>query len=190
MKIKGWDKINGFTYKGYCIVNPAYSVGSQGKYYADVLDLNTPQKTKWELTVLMPDFKFKQDNDITIILWDENKYRATKSISKAVIGHISGFRMIFEILVDELLKLRLISATRTPNSHSLSGAYSKPINNNFYGTATVVNTGGGILNTITANSNTIAWDPNTHTNLPSSMLIAIKELQEQIDNLKNNYANN
>lgn len=183
MKIKGWDKINGFTYKGYCIVNPAYSVGSQGKYYADVLDLNTPQKTKWELTVLMPDFKFKQDNDITIILWDENKYRATKSISKDVIDHISGFRMVFENLVDEVLKLRLISAIRTPNSHSINSPA-------FKGTATVVNTGGGILNTITANSNTIAWDPNANTNLPSSMLIAIKDLQKQIDNLKNNYANN
>ena len=185
MKIKGWEKINGFTYKGYCIVNPSYSVGNVGKYYADVLDLNTPNKTKWELSVLMPDFKFKQDNDITIILWDENKYRATKSISPAFISEIKGFRMIFEDLVNEVLKLRLISATRTAGSHSLSGAYSKPINNNFYGTATITNTGGGILNTITANSNTIAWDPNANTNLPSSMLIAIKDLQKQIDNLKN-----
>lgn len=189
MKIKGWEKISGYTYKGYTIVNPIHNA-VETKYEATILDLNLPQKPKWELSVLMPDFKFKQDSDITIILWDENKYRATKSVSKNMVSTITGFRILFEDLVDEVLKLRLISATRTANSHSLNGKYSKPINNNSYGTATITNTGGGILNTITANSNTIAWNPTTHTNLPSSMLVAIKDLQKQIDDLKNNNANN
>ena len=93
---------------------------------------------------------------------------------------------VFEDLVDEVLKLRLVSATRIASSHSVSGAYIKPINNNYYGTINVASgSSNGILNTITANSNTIAWDPNTHTNLPSSMLMAIKDLQDQIDKLKN-----
>lgn len=181
MKIKGWEKLNGFTYKGYSIVNTAYGVGTQGKYYADVIDLNLPQKPKWELSVLMPDFKFKQDNDITIILWDENKYRATKSVPKEFISEIKGFRMIFEDLVNELLKLRLISAARiTPISHSYQSAVTSATQR-----INSVGASSGILSAITTNSNTIAWDPNTHTNLPSSMLMAIKDLQQQIDNLKN-----
>jgi hypothetical protein len=53
---------------------------------------------------------------------------------------------------------------------------------------TVTGTGGGILTTINSNANNVVWDPNT--NLPSSMLMAVKDLQEQIDNLKNNNANN
>lgn len=189
MKIKGWEKISGYTYKGYTIVNPIHNA-NETKYQATILDLNLPQKPKWELSVLMPDFKFKQDNDITIILWDENKYRATKSVSKNMVATLTGFRILFEDLVDEVLKLRLISATRMASSHSLSGAYSKPINNNLYGTININNGANGILNTITANSNTIAWTPSTNTNLPNEMLIAIKDLQQQIDNLKNNNANN
>ena len=109
MKIKGWEKLNGFTYKGYSIVNTAYGVGAQGKYHADVLDLNTPQKTKWELSVLMPDYKFKQDKDITIILWDENKYRATKSVPPEFISEIKGFRMIFEDLVNESVSFEFVN---------------------------------------------------------------------------------
>jgi hypothetical protein len=188
MKIKGWEKISGYTYKGYTIVNPIHNA-VETKYEATILDLNLPQKPKWELSVLMPNFKFKQDNDITIILWDENKYRATKSVSKNMVATLTGFRILFEDLVDEVLKLRLISATRMASSHSLNGVYSKPINNNFYGTATIVgNTGGGIMSTINSNGNTTTWNPNT--NLPSSMLMSIKDLQEQIDNLKNKYVNN
>ena len=188
MKIKGWEKISGYTYKGYTIVNPIHNA-NETKYEATVLNLNLPQKPKWELSVLMPDFKFKQDSDITIILWDENKYRATKSVSKNMVSTLTGFRILFEDLVDEVLKLRLISATRMASSHSLNTAYSKPINNNFYGTATIVgNTGGGIMSTINSNGNTTTWNPNT--NLPSSMLMSIKDLQEQIDNLKNKYVNN
>ena len=79
-------------------------------------------------------------------------------------------------------------STSAPISHSLNTAYSKSINTNLYGTATVVNTGGGIMSTINSNGNTTTWNPNT--NLPSSMLVAIKDLQQQIDNLKNNNANN
>ena len=189
MKIKGWEKISGYTYKGYTIVNPIHNA-QETSYNATILDLNhIGQKPKWELSVLMPNFKFKQDNDITIILWDENKYRATKSVSKNMVATLTSFRILFEDLVDEVLKLRLISATRMASSHSLNTAYNKPINNNFYGTATIVgNTGGGILSTINSNGNTITYDPNT--NLPSSMLVAIKDLQQQIDNLKNNNANN
>ena len=146
MKIKGWDKISGYTYKGYCIVNPMHNA-EETKYMVTVLDLNTPNKTKWELSVLMPKHKFIQDNDIMIILWDENKNSTTKSILKDTISTIAGFRMVFENLVDELLKRRLISA---PTGRSSSMYYTNP--------------NGGILNTINNNGTTIPYG-QTITNL-------------------------
>ena len=36
MTIKNWDRINGFTYKGYTIVNPIYSA-NENRYYASCL---------------------------------------------------------------------------------------------------------------------------------------------------------
>lgn len=193
MKIKGWEKISGYTYKGYTIVNPIHNA-NQTSYNATILNLNLPQKPKWELSVLAPQHKFllgenTADGIFYIVMWDDNKNHISRHVSKQRMKSISIFRNEFEEMIDEMLSRQITSAP-TYNSHSLSGAYSKPINNNSYGTATITNTGGGILNTITANSNTIAWDPNTHTNLPSSMLMAIKDLQHQIDNLKNNNVNN
>lgn len=158
MKIKGWDKINGFTYKGYCIVNPIHNA-EETKYSANVLDLNTPNKTKWELSVLMPKHKFIQDNDVMIILWDENKNSTTKSISKDTISTIAGFRMVFENLVDELLKRRLISA---PTARSSSMQFS------------------GIMNQVNQNGTTIPY---------GQIVQSIQSMQQTITNLTNNANN-
>ena len=158
MKIKGWDKINGFTYKGYCIVNPIHNA-EETKYSANVLDLNTPNKTKWELSVLMPKHKFIQDNDIMVILWDENKNSTTKSILKDTISTIAGFRMVFENLVDELLKRRLISA---PTARSSSMQFS------------------GIMNQVNQNGTTIPY---------GQIVQSIQSMQQTITNLTNNANN-
>lgn len=155
MKIKGWDKINGFTYKGYCIVNPIHNA-EETKYSANVLDLNIQSKPKWELSVLMPDFKFKLDDSITITLWDDNRYMTTKSISKDTISTISGFRMVFENLVDELLKRRLISA---PTGRSSSMQFS------------------GIFNQINQNGTTIPY---------GQIVQSIQSMQQTITNLTQN----
>jgi hypothetical protein len=48
MKIKNWYKINGFGYKGYCLVNPIHNA-DETCYYADVLNLNLSDKPKWHL---------------------------------------------------------------------------------------------------------------------------------------------
>lgn len=178
MKIKNFDKINGFTYKGYCIVNPIHNA-DETKYMADVLDLNTPQKTKWELSILTPAHKFTfNQNEFFVMLRDENHYSSTKYARKIQMSNVSNFRILFEELVDELLKLRLTSVP-IYNSHSINTAVTAVTQK--------INSGGassGILNAITANSNTIAWAPSTSTNLPNEMLVAIKELQDQIDKLK------
>ena len=189
MKIKGWEKISGYTYKGYTIVNPIHNA-QETSYNATILNLNLPQKPKWELSVLTPQHKFivgenTADGIFYIVMWDDNKNHISRHVSKQRMKSISIFRNEFEEMIDEMLSRQITSA---PISHSLNTAYSKSINTNLYGTATVVNTGGGIMSTINSNGNTTTWNPNT--NLPSSMLMSIKDLQEQIDNLKNKYVNN
>ena len=190
MKIKGWEKISGYTYKGYTIVNPIHNA-HETSYNATILDLNhIGQKPKWELSVLTPQHKFlvgenTADGIFYIVMWDDNKNHISRHVSKQRMKSISIFRNEFEEMIDEMLSRQITSA---PISHSLNTAYSKSINTNLYGTATVVNTGGGIMSTINSNGNTTTWNPNT--NLPSSMLMSIKDLQEQIDNLKNKYVNN
>lgn len=107
VKIKGWEKISGFTYKGHCIVNPIHNAG-ETKYMADVLDLNLPNRPKWELTVLTPGHKWKAVNDdrFHILLWDDSKFSTRKEVDKDMILSVSSFRTLFETLVDEMLELR------------------------------------------------------------------------------------
>jgi hypothetical protein len=186
MKIKGWEKISGFTYKGYTIVNPIHNA-DETMYEATILNLNLPQKPKWELNVLTPKHKWKYDGDFSIILRDDENRSTINTIDKQRMASISTFRNTFEEMIDKLLAMRLTSAV-TPNSHSIHNSYTHTLNPNNYGKLTVAGTGGGILTTINSNANNIVWDPNT--NLPSSMWMAVKDLQEQIDNLKNNNANN
>jgi hypothetical protein len=186
MKIKGWEKISGYTYKGYSIVNPIHNA-DETMYEATILDLNLPQKPKWELNVLTPAHKWKIDNDFSVIVRDDEGRSTINTIDKVCMSSISIFRNHFEEMIDKMVSMRLTSA---PISHSIvnNSSYGATINPNNYGKLTVTGTGGGILTTINSNANNIVWDPTT--NLPSSMLMAIKELQEQIDNLKNNNANN
>lgn len=107
IKIKGWEKISGFTYKGHCIVNPIHNAG-ETKYMADVLDLNLPNRPKWELNVLTPGHKWKAVNDdrFHILLWDEGKFSTRKEVDKDMILSVSSFRTLFETLIDEMLELR------------------------------------------------------------------------------------
>jgi hypothetical protein len=103
MKIKGWDKISGYTYKGWCIVNPIHNA-DETKYMADVLNLNLPQKPKWELSVLVPGYKFKTatDKEFDVMIWGERN--VLKKVSKDEMKSINSFRIIFENLIDELIK--------------------------------------------------------------------------------------
>ena len=57
MKIKNFDKISGYTYKGFSIVNPMHNA-DETKYFATVLNLNNPQKPKWELSVITSEHKW------------------------------------------------------------------------------------------------------------------------------------
>ena len=128
MKIRGWEKISGLTYKGLTMVNPIHDA-NETKYMADVLNLNLPHKPKWELVVLTPENTFRavNDNMFHIMLWDEDKFSSRYQMSKDMMSSISNFRRIFEQLVDEILGMRLTSA---PRSQSLNGGIVNHINNN------------------------------------------------------------
>jgi hypothetical protein len=186
MKIKGWEKISGYTYKGYSIVNPIHNA-DETMYEATILNLNLPQKPKWELSVLTPKHKFKQDNDFSIILRDDENRSTINTLHKERMQSIVYFRCTVEEMIDKMLGMRLTSAGVTASSHSIHSGYNKTINSSKYGKLTVAGTGGGILTTINTNANNVVWDPNT--NLPSSMLMAIQDLQKQIDDLKNTPSN-
>ena len=125
MKIKNFDKISGFTYKGYSIVNPIHNA-NETKYTADVINLSLPQKPKWELNVLTPAFKFKQDDVFSIMLWDENKLHTKTTMTTQMMKSISHFRQTYEQLIDRMLSLQLTSA---PRSHSLNTGIVNHINN-------------------------------------------------------------
>lgn len=122
MKIKGWEKISGYTYKGYTIVNPIHNA-EETKYEATILNLNLPQKPKWELHVLTPAHKFKQDNHFSITMWDDQDYLTRRQLTIQRMRSISIFRNTFEEMIDELLKIQLISA---PHSSSLNSGNTIP----------------------------------------------------------------
>jgi hypothetical protein len=126
MKIKGWEKISGYTYKGYTIVNPIHNA-EETKYEATILNLNLPQKPKWELHVLTPAHKFKQDNHFSITMWDDHDFLTRRQLTIQRMRSISIFRNTFEEMIDELLKIQLTSA---PVSHSISSGIINHVNNN------------------------------------------------------------
>jgi len=159
MKIKGWEKISGYTYKGYTIVNPIHNA-EETKYEATILNLNLPQKPKWELEVLTPGYKWKLADDyfFDIIIWDENRLNTRTKMDKHAMKSISHFRQTFEQLVDRILSIRLTSA---------------PI----YSSQSV----GGIVNHVNNSGTTIPY---------GQMVQSIQSMQQTINNLTQNTPTN
>ncbi len=183
MKIKGWEKISGYTYKGYAIVNPIHNA-DETKYMADVLDLNLPHKPKWELSVLTAEHKWlgSTSDDFCILLWDDNQMSVTRTITKKKMGLLPNFRMVFEEMVDELLKIRL-SAAPTYSSHSTHSGNTLTINPNYYASNTI----GGIVGKVNNSGTFSIYDASTGTSI--DLLDTIKKLQKQIEDLKNTPSN-
>ena len=160
MKIKGWEKISGYTSKGYTIVNPIHNA-DETSYQATILNLNLPQKPKWELSVLTPQHKFivgenTADGIFYIVMWDDNKNHISRNVSKQRMKSISIFRNEYEEMIDEMLSRQITSA---PRSHSLNS---------------------GIVNHIT----------NYGTTMPYGQIVqSIQSMQQTITNLTNNVNN-
>ena len=167
MKIKNWDKINGYTYKGYCIVNPIHN--AKGNiYYADVLNLNLSQKPKWHLELMIGGNGY---HGHTLTLLDGNGMNITHLIELVDIRTSALFRARFEEIIDEMLSRQLTSAP-TYNSHSLSGIVN------------INNSSNNILNAINTNGNNIVVAGNINGTMTQYNLVdTIHELQKQIDEL-------
>ena len=167
MKIKNWDKISGFTYKGYTCVNPIHNATGEC-YYADVLNLNLPQKPKWHLELVI-DGNFNGEHTLTLL--DGNGLNIKHKPELVDIRTLALFRARYEELIDEMLAAQLLSAP-TYNSHSLSG------------TVNINNGSNGILNTIASSGTNIVYTNGNTTYTQGSIIDTIKELQRQIDELK------
>ena len=162
MKIKNWDKISGFTYKGYTCVNPIHNATGEC-YYADVLNLNLPQKPKWHLELLLGCGGITPAYGEHILkLLDGNGLNIKHKIELVDIRTIALFRVRYEEIIDEMLSRQLTSAP-TYNSHSIG---------------------------ITTNGNNIVYTNGNNTYTQDSMVNTIKELQRQIDELKQNTPSN
>jgi hypothetical protein len=161
MKIKNWDKISGFTYKGYTIVNPIHNATGEC-YYADVLNLNLPQKPKWHLELLLGCGGITPAYGEHILkLLDGNGLNIKHKIELVDIRTIALFRVRYEEIIDEMLSRQLTSAPT------------------------------GIINKITTNATNIVYTNATGTTYTQGSIVdTIKELQRQIDELKQNTPTN
>ena len=101
MKIKGWEKISGFTYKGYCIVNPIHDANEEG-YFATVLNLNQVYRPKWDITLSA----YAVKGVVTFRILDSvTQHLLAKShLTKPNIETLQQFREQYEMLVDDILE--------------------------------------------------------------------------------------
>ncbi len=163
MKIKGWEKISGFTYKGYSIVNPMHNA-TENIYYATILNLNHVYKPKWDMIL-----KTTNGSDIITfrILDNANQHLlATSGLTKENIRTLQKFREQYEMLVDDILE-------------SVQNYTASKVTKNINGGTT------GIINQVqSAGVNVLYGSSSLSTTFtPAHLLQTIKDLQEQIDKI-------
>jgi hypothetical protein len=159
MKIKGWEKISGYTYKGYCIVNPIHDANEEG-YFATVLNLNQVYKPKWDIElraiVVKGVIKFSIKDSVTQLLL------AKSHLTKTNIDTLQKFREQYEMLVDDILEgVQHYTATKvTKNINGGTKGIINQVQSALYGSSSL-----------------------STTFTPAHLLQTIKDLQEQIDKL-------
>ena len=160
MKIKGWEKISGYTYKGYSIVNPIHDTIEEG-YFATVLNLNQVYKPKWDIELTTND----TTGVITFRILDNvTQHLLAKShLTKPNIETLQKFREQYEMLVDDILEE--------------AQSYVKKATTNINGGTT------GIINQVQSASTNVLYGSSSLSNrfTPAHLLQTIKDLQQQID---------
>jgi len=162
MKIKGWEKISGFTYKGYCIVNPIHDANEEG-YFATILNLNQVPQPKWEIELTINNttgvIKFRILDSVTQHLM------AKSHLTKINIDTLQKFREQYEMLVDDILEE--------------AQSYVKKATTNINGGTT------GIINQVQSTGTNVLYGSSSLSSrfTPAHLLQTIKDLQEQIDKL-------
>ena len=157
MKITGWEKINGYTYKGFCIVNPIHNA-NEDTYFATILNLNHEHRPKWDMTLSA----YAVKGVITFRILDSvNQHLLAKAhLTKVNIETPQKFREQYEMLVDDILE-----EARSYLKKGTTGPSQGIINQ-------VQNAG----TSFTYKSGSISI-----TNLQSNVIQALQTLQQQID---------
>ena len=159
MKIKGWEKISGYTYKGFCIVNPIHNANEE-VYYATVLNLNIEHRPKWDITLVKTHskgvVKFSILDNVTQHLL------AKSHLTKVNIETPQKFREQYEMLVDDILdEAQSYTKTKTGTTGPSQGIINQ-----------VQNAGTNF----TYKSGSISI-----TNLQSNVIQTLQTLQQQIN---------
>lgn len=157
MKIKGWEKISGLTYKGFSIVNPIHNA-NEDTYYATILNLNHEHKPKWDIT--LSEYTVKGVVKFSILDNESQHLLAKAHLTKVNIETLQQFREQYEMLVDNILeeaRSYLKKGTTGPSQ--------------------------GIINQVqTAGTNfTYKSGSISITNLQSNVIQSLQTLQQQID---------
>ena len=157
MKIKGWEKISGYTYKGFCIFNPIHNA-NENIYFATILNLNHEHKPKWDIT--LSEYAVKGVVKFSILDNESQHLLAKAHLTKVNIETPQKFREQYEMLVDDILeeaRSYLKKGTTGPSQ--------------------------GIINQVqTAGTNfTYKSGSISITNLQSNVIQALQTLQQQID---------
>ena len=160
MKIKGWEKISGLTYKGYCIVNPIHDANEE-VYYATVLNLNQVYRPKWDM--VLSAYAVKGVVKFSILDNITQHLLAKAHLTKVNIETPQKFREQYEMLVDDILEE--------------AQSYVKKATTNINGGTT------GIINQVQNASTNFLYGSSSIsvTNIQTNVIQALKDLQQQID---------
>lgn len=159
MKIKGWEKISGFTYKGYCIVNPIHD-SNEESYFATILNLNHEHKPKWDITLSA--YAVKGVVKFSILDNVTQHLLAKAHLTKVNIETPQKFREQYEMLVDDILEE--------------AQSYVKKATTNINGGTT------GIINQVqSTGTNVLYGSSSLSTNTPAHLIQTLQTLQQQID---------
>ena len=151
MKIEGWDKINGFTYKGYCIGNAEYDLAR--------LNLTLWPAQMQGLNILR----------ISHILTSPSSIQVQKALPNDKLRNLRMFRIHYEGLIEEVI---LLSTKQTSNKVSATT---------------------GIINQVQNAGTNVTYSSHSISNALSNLSVmqqalnAMKELKEQLEELKKQY---
>jgi hypothetical protein len=131
MKIIGWEKLKGITYKGYSITNPMVNA-IHTQYIADVLDISKSYKMELRLDT---DAGFRDSSYVLTISDRLNNVVVKRIVDFEMLKRISSFRMVYEYCIEDYIRevdkgVSLGNATNvaTPISHSIVSNVTKRIN--------------------------------------------------------------
>ena len=151
MKIKGWEKISGFTYKGYCIVNPIHDANEE-VYYATVLNLNQVYKPKWDM--VLSAYAVKGVVKFSILDNVTQHLLAKAHLTKVNIETPQKFREQYEMLVDDILEeAQSYTKTKTGTTGPSKGIINQ-VQNTLYGSSSLSTTTPSSFNTNITNFTT------------------------------------